>query len=76
MGAAYWIKRYLLAAVPLFAILAGVEYAKGTATQADILSALAWAVVAAGVFIGSQYRRYRKNIQCTACDSVGKAAKR
>ncbi|CAN7313493.1 hypothetical protein LJR289_001599 [Pseudoduganella sp. LjRoot289] len=72
MGAAYWIKRYLLAAVPLFAILAGVEYAKGTPTQADILSAAAWAVVAAGVFIGSQYRRYRKNLACSACDMLNK----
>lgn len=76
MGAAYWIKRYLLAAVPLFAILAGVEYAKGTPTQNDILSAAAWAVVAAAVFIGSQYRRYRKSLDCPACDTLNKPGKR
>jgi hypothetical protein len=72
MGAGYWIKRYLLAAVPLFAILAGVEFATGTPTRADILSVAAWAAVAAGVFIGSQYWRYKKNISCSACDAVDK----
>ncbi|KQV82537.1 hypothetical protein ASD15_11095 [Massilia sp. Root351] len=75
MGAAFWIKRYLLAAVPLFAILAGVEYVKGTPTQADILSAGVWAAVAAAIFVGTQYRRYRKNQECAPCDAVGKPTK-
>ncbi|KQX01297.1 hypothetical protein ASC94_01220 [Massilia sp. Root418] len=76
MGAAFWIKRYLLAAVPLFAILAGVEYVKGTTSQADILSAGAWAAVAAAIFVGTQYRRYRRNQECAACDAAGKTSKR
>ncbi|WP_107869123.1 hypothetical protein [Pseudoduganella sp. UC29_71] len=76
MGAAFWIKRYLLAAVPLFAILAIVEYVKGTTTQADILSAAAWAAIAAAIFVGTQYRRYRKGQECAACDAVGKPGKR
>jgi hypothetical protein len=76
MGAAFWIKRYLLAAVPLFAILAGVEYVKGTTSQADILSAGVWAAVAAAIFVGTQYRRYRRSQECAACDAVGKTSKR
>jgi hypothetical protein len=39
MGALFWIKRYLMAAVPLFAILAAVEWFKGTTTTEDYLSA-------------------------------------
>lgn len=69
MGAAFWIKRYLLAAVPLFAILVVAEYVKGTPTQADILSAGLWAVAAAGIFIGAAYRRYRKGQDCAACEA-------
>jgi len=75
MGAAFWIKRYLLAAVPLFVILAGVEYVKGTPSQADILSAGVWAAVAAAIFVGTQYRRHRKNQECAPCDAVGKSTK-
>lgn len=74
MGAAdgikYWIKRYLLAAVPLFGILAAVEWFKGTAAPADIASAALWAAVAAALFVGSAYRRYRRAIVCPACDGT------
>ncbi|SFU57847.1 hypothetical protein [Pseudoduganella namucuonensis] len=70
MGAAFWIKRYLLAAVPLFAILVVAEYVKGTTTRANILSAALWAAVAAGIFIGAAYRRHRKGQECAACDAA------
>lgn len=59
MGATFWIKRYLLAAVPLFAILAAVEWFKGSATQTDYLSAAAWALGAAALFTWTAWRRYR-----------------
>jgi len=68
MGAAFWIKRYFLAAVPLFAILAGWEWIKGTTTNADIISAAVWSALAAGIFVGAAYRRYRKALACEACD--------
>ncbi|WP_300757225.1 hypothetical protein [Janthinobacterium sp.] len=64
MGAGYWISRYLLASGILFIILAVVEYSKGTTTQTDILSALAWSLVASAIFIGSKYWRYRKAVAC------------
>lgn len=60
MGAGFWIKRYLLAALPLFAILAVVEWAKGNARPIDYASAALWAFVAAGIFVGVAWRRYRK----------------
>lgn len=67
MGAAYWIKRYLLAAVPLFAILAATEWAKGSTAPQDILSAAVWALAAAAIFTGVAYRRYRN---CVVCDDL------
>jgi len=75
MGAAFWIKRYLLAALPLFAILAIVEYAKGTATAVDYASAAAWAAIAAAIFVGAAYRRYRKALDCAACDNISQRKK-
>lgn len=60
MGATFWIKRYLLAAVPLFAILAAVEWFKGSTSRNDYLSAAIWALAAAALFTWSAWRRHRE----------------
>nr|WP_315393426.1 hypothetical protein [uncultured Duganella sp.] len=60
MGAIFWIKRYLLAAVPLFAILAAVEWFKGSTAHTDYLLAAAWALGAAALFTWSAWRRQRE----------------
>jgi hypothetical protein len=75
MGAVFWVKRYLLAAVPLFAILAAVEWLKGSAAAVDYLSALAWALFAAWIFTVAAYRRYRKMESCAACEDIGQRGK-
>ena len=49
MGALFWMKRFLLAAVPLAALLAAVEWFKGSTAREDYLSAGAWALIAAAV---------------------------
>jgi hypothetical protein len=72
MGAGFWISRYLLASGILFIILVVVEYSKGSTSGADILSALAWSLVASAIFIGSKYWRYRKAVQCAMCGDEGK----
>ena len=75
MGATFWIKRYLLAAVPLFAILAAVEWLKGSTAREDYLSAAAWALAAAGIFTYTAWRRFRNAQACGACDNLTAAAK-
>ncbi len=72
MGAAYWIKGYLLAALPLFAILAAVEWYQGDFAAQDMLSAAAWALIAAALFTASRYRRYRASKYCGRCEDIGK----
>ncbi|MYM22316.1 hypothetical protein GTP46_06645 [Duganella sp. FT135W] len=72
MGAIFWVKRYLLAAVSLFAILAAVEWFKGSTAKEDYLSAGAWALIAAGIFTYTSWRRYRNAIACGACDNITK----
>lgn len=71
MGALFWLKRYLLAALPLFAILAAVEWFKGSTTRDDYLSAALWAMAAAGIFTYGHWRRYRLSMPCASCDDVG-----
>ena len=75
MGALFWIKRYLTAAVPLFAILAAVEWVKGSTAKEDYLSAAAWALIAAGIFTYFAWRRFRNAMACTACENVVQAYK-
>ena len=60
MGTIFWIKRYLLAAVPVVAILAAVAWFKGSTSRNDYLSAAAWALGAAALFTWSAWRRYRE----------------
>jgi hypothetical protein len=69
MGTTFWIKRYLLAAVPLFAILAAVEWFKGSTSRNDYLSAAAWALLAAAVFTWSAWRRYREAERAAAAQT-------
>ena len=75
MGATFWIKRYLTAAVPLFAILAAIEWFKGSTTKEDYLSAAVWALIAAGIFNYVAWRRYRNAMSCAACEDVAQAYK-
>lgn len=75
MGALFWIKRFLLAAIPLFAILAAVEWFKGSATQQDYISAASWAVIAAAIFTYTSWRRYRHAKACGMCDDLAAARK-
>ena len=70
MGALFWVKRFLLAAVPLFAILAAVEWFKGTTSRDDYLSAAAWALIAAAFFTYSGWRRFRNAQACGVCDNL------
>lgn len=73
MGATFWIKRYLQAAVPLFVILAAVEWFKGSTAREDYVSAAVWALFAAAIFTYAAWRRYRNNQACALCDNLDAA---
>jgi hypothetical protein len=75
MGTIFWVKRYLLAAIPLFAILAAVEWLKGSTAREDYLSAGTWAMIAAGIFTYGSWRRYRSAKACGMCDDLASARK-
>lgn len=67
MDLAYWITRYLLASGVLGAILVAAEYSKGQPGRNDLLGCVAWAMLAAAIFIGTKYWNFRKAQTCTMC---------
>ena len=56
-GIRYWVSQYLLAACTLFAILVGVDLLSGKKVADGVWMALAWAVMAAAIFIGARYKQ-------------------
>ena len=59
-GIRYWVLQYLLAACTLFAILVGVDLVTGKSMADGVWMALAWAVVAAAIFIVARYKQSNK----------------
>jgi len=83
MGAWFWLKRFCVAALPLFAILAAVEWFNGATAREDYAGAALWALAAAAIFTYGHWRRYRLAMPCTRCDDLaaskpanGRAGKR
>jgi hypothetical protein len=59
-GIRYWIMQYLLAAGTLFAVLVAVDLAGGKSLADGVWMSLAWALVAAALFIGARYSQSGK----------------
>jgi hypothetical protein len=59
-GIRYWIMQYLLAAGTLFVILVGIDLASGKNLADGVWTSLAWALVAAALFIGARYSQSGK----------------
>jgi hypothetical protein len=59
-GIRYWIMQYLLAAGTLFAALVGIDLAGGKNPADGVWMSLAWALVAAALFIGARYSQSGK----------------
>lgn len=70
----YWAGQYLLAAGSMFALLVAIDVlVRGEAFETGARQSLAWAVLAAGIFIGSRYYQAHKG-DATQCR--GPAGKR
>ncbi|MBP6078141.1 MAG: hypothetical protein KA505_04960 [Xanthomonadales bacterium] len=64
MGAAFWVKRILLAFAVAFFVLLGAELAKGHSQMAALQFAGLWGVATSTIFTLASYRRYRRNPAC------------
>jgi NADH:ubiquinone oxidoreductase subunit 4 (subunit M) len=60
----FWCKRFALAFVVAFVVLAFVRVFKGNPVEAAVMFALAWGAISASVFTLAGYIRYRRNPAC------------
>lgn len=63
----HWAGQYLLAASSMFLLLEVVDMLRGEAFGAAWRESLAWAVLAAAIFIGSRYYQAKQNAPCAVC---------
>lgn len=63
----HWSGQYLLAAGSMFVLLEVVDMLRGEAFGAAWRESLAWAVLAAAIFIDSRYYQATRNTPCVTC---------
>ncbi|QNA88995.1 hypothetical protein G4G28_11820 [Massilia sp. Dwa41.01b] len=68
----HWIVQYCAAACSMFGLLLGVDMARGELFARAWPYALAWALVASALFVGTRYRNMRRGIACGVCDRLDK----
>jgi hypothetical protein len=70
LEASFWIRRFALVTALVFVILLASESIKGHAISGTWLSALAWSLVSASLFIGARYYQVRKGQACALCNDL------
>ena len=63
----HWGGQYLLAASSMFLLLEVTDMLRGEAFGAAWRESLAWAVLAAAIFIGSRYYQAKRGAACRVC---------
>ncbi|MFC0251846.1 hypothetical protein [Massilia consociata] len=63
----HWSGQYLLAASSMFMLLEVIDMLRGEAFGAAWRESLAWAVLAAAIFIGSRYYQAKRGAACAVC---------
>lgn len=70
MGSVFWIKRFLLVALVVFAVLTAVELLKGHDRVQAVLFGLGWGVLASALFTVTRIYRSRKGQHCAICNDT------
>jgi hypothetical protein len=66
MGAAFWIRRFILVWTAAFVLIAGAQALKGHLAYA-LTQGLLWATISAAVFIGGRLYQSRRGQHCAIC---------
>lgn len=67
MGAAFWVRRFLLVFAGAFVVIAGAQALKGHPIAYSATQGLLWAAVAATIFTVSRIYQARKGLHCAIC---------
>ena len=67
----HWIVQYLIAVSLMFVLFLVIDLLmRGEEFARAWPSALAWAVVASALFVGTRYRNMKRGIACGVCDRL------
>ena len=64
MGAAFWVRRFLLSFVIAGVVLGALQYVRGATQSEAIAFGFVWGVISSGLFTLIGYVRFRRNPAC------------
>lgn len=67
LGAAFWIRRFILVWTAAFVLIAGAQALKGHALAYALTQGLLWATISAGIFVGARLYHSRRGRHCAIC---------
>lgn len=67
MGTRFWIRRFCVMLVGIFAVLLFVEWLKGHEWRAAIPFSGLWALITASVYIGTRLYHSSRGVACAIC---------
>lgn len=67
MGAAFWIRRFILVWTAAFVLIAGAQALKGHDLAYALTQGLLWATISAGIFVGARLYQARRGRHCAIC---------
>ena len=70
MSSAFWIKRFLLVLVIAFAIIVAGQLVQQRTLEHALIEGALWAPVAAAIFVGVAFARWRRSQACAMCNDI------
>jgi hypothetical protein len=67
MGAAFWVRRFLIVFAGAFVVIAGVQFLKSHEIAYSATQGLLWAAATATVFTVSRIYQSRRGQHCSIC---------
>jgi hypothetical protein len=67
MGAAFWIRRFVVVLAGAFAVICTVQLAKGHRLDYAAVQAAIWAAISASVFTVARFFQARRGQHCALC---------
>jgi hypothetical protein len=67
-----WAIQYITAFPLIFAILASVQYLKGSSIEQSLEFSLLWSAISMTIFASRRAYMYQKNIACAVCNDLPK----
>jgi hypothetical protein len=67
LGAAFWVRRFILVWTAAFVLIAGAQALKGHDPAYALTQGLLWATISAGIFVVARLYQSRRGQHCAIC---------